>query len=108
MGFLKLRGLVDTGFAHARKYHAQRAQQVKMSKRIQRKAAFALGGGVPQQPGSQRMAGFMERDGHQCHQRADEIIGCPCHKHLLKNNIFYYNTIFWPVEQPLLQKIGKR
>ena len=79
-----------------------------MSKGVQRKAAFAFGGRVPQQPGSQRMAGFMERDGHQCHQRADEIIGCPCHKHLLKNNIFYYNTIFWPVEQPLQQKIGKR
>ena len=40
------------------------------------------------------MTSLMERDGHQCHQCADEIIGCPCHKHLLKNNIFYYNTIF--------------
>lgn len=78
-----------------------------MSKGVQRKAAFALGGRVPQQPGSQRMAGFMERDGHQCHQRADEIIGCPCHKHLLKNNIFYYNTIFCRLSNPCCIRLEK-
>ena len=76
LGVFEIAGVGGDGLcpAHARKHHAQRAQQVKVGKGIHGEPPLPLCGVVAQQPCCQRVAALVEGDGHQRHQRADEII----------------------------------
>jgi len=95
--------------AHARKHHAQRAQQIEVCQRVERKPPLTLCGIVAQQPRSQRVPRLVERDGHQRHQRTNEIVdslrchrsSCLCCIVRQRQDYTLYNTIFPPGRQGL-------
>lgn len=72
LGFLKLRGSVETGFAQPTPANTMHSVPSRSKGKVQRKPPLPLCGVVAQQPCCQRVAALVEGDGHQRHQRADD------------------------------------